>query len=413
MSLPVSASIGRQTPATPAPTGVRFRHEDFGGIVALVDPPALVHVDQEMARSLGYPAHPRWESPAGYLSAPTEVHVLTTERCPAGCPSCYVDATPHRAEPTTDELKRWFDRLAEAGVFHVALGGGESLLREDLFEIAAHARSRGLVPNLTTSGIGMTPANAQACRVFGQVNVSLDGLGEIYRLCRGYDGAALALKALQLLADAGVSTGINLVVQRANFDALPQTIAAAAAHGAHEVELLRFKPAGRGKVTYLGGRLDEAQGRALLPRVLALAQVHPTLNLKIDCSFVPMLCAADPDPALLASFGVIGCEAGNVLAAVRADGTATPCSFVEQGIGTIDDLVDRWDDHPDLHAWRGYADTAPAPCNTCAYRLICRGGCKVVSLAVGETLFSPDPECPRVIAHTRGVPFTPVPLAVS
>lgn len=383
---------------------MKFRYEHFGGIVAIDEPPALVHVDRLFVEELGMPPGPRWGEPdPGHLSAPTEVHLMTTNRCPAGCPGCYTGAVPDGEEPEGRAVREVLTRLAEHGVFHVALGGGESLLREDLFELAAHARSVGLVPNLTTSGIGLTREAAERCRVFGQVNVSLDGVGEAYRAARGYDGSGVALRALERLVEAGVPAGVNFVVQRCNWAAMEETVAAVAGRGGNEVEFLRFKPAGRGFDGYLERRLRPEQAEALLPRLLALGERYPAVHMKVDCSFVPFLCASDPDPEVLAQFGVIGCEAGNVLAAVKADLQATPCSFVEEPLGGVDALVDRWDDHPSLRAWRTFPERAPEPCASCPYQAVCRGGCKVVSRRLTGELFVPDPECPRVRRHAQAV----------
>lgn len=389
---------------------MKLRYEDFGAIVALDEPPMLVHVDAALVRSLGYPPSPRWAAPRGHLSAPTEVHLMTTNRCPAGCPGCYTGATPAGAERPTAEVMTALDRLAAMGVFHVALGGGEAMLRPDLFAIAAHARSVGLVPNLTTSGIGLTAALAARCRVFGRVNVSLDGVGPVYARSRGYDGSGVALRALKLLSEAGVACGVNYVLGRQTFDALPETLACIAEAGADEVELLRFKPAGRGAAVYAEHCLTEAQGRALMPLLRRLAAEHPAVTLKVDCSFVPFLCAADPPIEQLERFGVYGCEAGHALAAITAELRATPCSFVEADLGDAGALAERWDDHPELLRWRHHHRQAPAPCADCPYRTVCKGGCRVVAQHVEGDAFAPDPECPRVLAHRRGVPFEPVVL---
>lgn len=387
---------------------MKIRPEDFGAIVALDDPPALVHVDQEMARSLGLTDAPLWSSPLGHLSAPIEVHVMTTNRCPAGCPGCYTSATGAGAEPSREALEASLDALAEAGVFHVALGGGESMLRPDLFKVAQGIRARGMVPNLTTSGLGLTEEKAQACRVFGRVNVSLDGLGEIYRQSRGYDGADLALKALDLLTAAGVSCGINLVLNRLTFEHLEATVAEVAAHGVDEVECLRFKPTGRGRAEYERLALTEAQARALTPTLADLARRYPGVQMKVDCSLIPFLCAADPDPEVLERFGVYGCEAGHALAAITAEGQAVACSFIETALGGPEALTEGWRDHPELRRWRAWPESPPMPCAECRYRTVCKGGCKAVSAFVSGSVWAPDPECPRVLAHRRGVGFTPV-----
>ncbi len=377
---------------------MKVRYEDFGAIVALDDPPALVHVDQQLTRSLGYPPSPRWDNPRGHLSAPTEVHLMTTNRCDAGCPGCYTSATPDGAERGADEVEAALAKLAEAGVFHVALGGGEALLRPDLFRVAARARALSLVPNLTTSGLGLTEALAAECRVFGRVNVSLDGLGQVYRASRGYAGDEVALRALRRLMAAGVACGINLVLDRRSWGTLDETLEAAADAGADEVELLRYKPAGRARAGYEAARLNPEQGLALWPRLVELGAAHPSLVLKVDCSFVPFLCAHEPPLEQLERFGVYGCEAGHALAAVTAELSATPCSFVDVPVGDTAALVDRWDDDPTLRRFRDHHRDAPEPCRSCTYRPVCKGGCRVVARHLTGDWFQPDPECPRVIA---------------
>ena len=51
-----------------------------------------------------------------------------SNRCDAGCQGCYTGATPTGAagEWGLAEWTRAVDALADAGVFHLALGGGES-----------------------------------------------------------------------------------------------------------------------------------------------------------------------------------------------------------------------------------------------------------------------------------------------
>ncbi len=379
---------------------MKWRAESFGALVQVDEPPALLWVDRAMARELGLGEQDAWRTDDDRLSAPTEVHVMTTERCPAGCPSCYVDSTMQSAEPPTEVWKNALQELADAGVFHIAMGGGEALLRDDLFELAQWARELGMVPNLTTSGIGMTREIAAACKVFGQVNVSLDGVGDIYVRSRGYDGADRALRALSWLSDAGVPCGINLVLHKGTWDALDDTVAAAANAGAHEVEILRFKPAGRAHDTYDTWRLDADQRRALMPRLVGLMKAWPHLNIKVDCSMVPFLCASSPPPELLDMFGVVGCEAGNMLSAIRADGRATACSFIEESPGDAGSLIEQWRGD-ELSKWHNYHHQAPEPCASCEYRTICKGGCRVVSAHVKGDYFVPDPECPRVEAWTR------------
>ena len=146
---------------------LRHRFESFGGILAMEDPPMLVHVDRDFMRSLGHSACSAWqeseESETQPLSAPLEVHLSVTNACSQRCGHCYMDSGQNDAgELSSAELRRAIDLLAEMGVFHVALGGGEALERPDFFELAAHARERGMVPNLTTNGSLSDPGDCRA-----------------------------------------------------------------------------------------------------------------------------------------------------------------------------------------------------------------------------------------------------------
>src|SRR5262249_5946833 len=149
------------------------------------------------------------------------------------------------------------------GVFHVALGGGEALELPYLFEIAAHARKVGITPNLTTSGLGLDEELAERCRVFGQINVSVDGVGEAYRRARGFDGFARAERALRLLRAVKEEVGVNCVVSRSSFDGLGSVARLVRKLRLNELELLRFKPVGRG--AGIDEELSTDQARRIYP----------------------------------------------------------------------------------------------------------------------------------------------------
>lgn len=358
----------------------RTRAEPFGAWVR-VDDGTLLAVDRTLARRLGV----TWDAARAPADpVPLEVHVAVTSRCPVSCEGCYQNASPEGVHVDRSDLERSLRALSDEGVFTVAFGGGEPLLRDDLGALATSARALGLTPVVTTSGLGMTPARARSLRDFAQVNVSHDGAGDGYEAVRGFDGARAAERAIEMLRDAGVSVGVNLVVTRQNAHLLTETVTRARALGAREVQLLRYKPAGRAaSLDYLARRLTPAQVEALGETVRALGEgCDEGFSVRIDCALVPLLSDALSDAATLARFGVFGCEAGRHLGAVRADGTRAGCSFVTWGSG-------------ELERFRSYANDPPRPCRDCDLREVCRGGCKVVSMHLDGD-FTPDPECPRV-----------------
>lgn len=389
----------------------RARFERFGAIIQLTVPRALVFVDRAMARRTvrveGTPS--AWREPASelgehVLSAPLEAHLQITNRCGAGCKGCYTGASVEGApnEWGLVEWKRAVDHLANAGVFHLALGGGESAALPWLGELAAHARSRGIIPNLTTSGLEGLDALVAITDHFGQINVSLDGLDDTYAAVRGFDGFARADAAIRRLRAAKREIGINVVVTRHNFAELDRIFAYASERRLSEVELLRFKPSGRGARAYTELRCTDAQHRAFLPAILAAAKQH-RVRVKVDCSYTPMLAHHAPDRALLADLAVYGCTGGDFLVGAKPDGRLTACSFAsppppdaDGARPRVDALASYWTTPGAFGAFRTWR-AAAEPCASCSYHDLCRGGCKVVSSHVLGDQAAPDPECPRVI----------------
>jgi radical SAM protein with 4Fe4S-binding SPASM domain len=379
------------------------RYETWGAWVKLETTAAIVALDRDGVRALGLDGGEAWLRDPARTSPPIEVSLAVTSRCAAGCEGCYLDARPDGVEPPLASIERAFDALAKAGVLTVAFGGGEPTLRDDLGELARAARARGLTPIVTTSGIGLGPRKLEQLKAFAQVNVSYDGGGAAYASVRGFDGSAAAESAIARLAAAGVIVGVNVVLTRATFDTTRETVRRAATLGATEVQLLRYKPQGRARaLDYLAKRLAPEQARGLADLMRDLAREHEgRVRIRIDCALVPFLSAdaelsARPDD--LARWGVLGCEAGQLLGAARIDGRMAPCSFTAPTELRIDDLARGWADEPGLAPYRAYVAAPAEPCASCTLRPICKGGCKVVSdFANGGV--GPDPECPRVRAH--------------
>jgi len=386
---------------------VIVRFEPWGAWVKLESTAAIVALDRDGVSALGLHGGDVWARSAG-ASPPLEVHLAVTARCGAGCEGCYIDARPNGLEPSREEIERRLDALHDAGVFTVAFGGGEPTTRDDLDTLAAAAVARGMTPVLTTSGLGLTESRAEKLRAFAQVNVSYDGSGETYARVRGFDGSSSAERAIERLRSAGVRVGVNVVLTRGTFEKLGETLARARSLGACEAQLLRYKPAGRAaSVEYFVRRLSPDQARSLAPTLRALTRDlcgEGDFHVRIDCALVPFLSADEAmvrDPALLARFGVMGCEAAGSLAAVTADGRVAPCSFAPATDLAGTDLVRDYAVDPELTRWRASAQAPSEPCASCPLRDVCKGGCKVVTSFMGAGL-GPDPECPRVVDSKEG-----------
>lgn len=402
--------VGRGAGSLAEVTGITWtRRTEHGAWVRLGDG-LLVELDEGRARALGVAGAP--------CDGPLEASLAVTTRCRMPCEGCYLDARADGHDVPFEVLAARLDELARAGVSLVAFGGGEPLLHPELGRLARHARALGLVPVTTTSGVGLTPKRLEELSALAQLNVSHDGAGEAYRRVRGYDASAAAERAIELLVSAGLRVGLNLVLTRETLGELERTAHLARELGACELQLLRFKPSGRGERGYATRALGPGDVGSLFERVRALsASLAPDVSVRIDCSMVPLLSrgllAAGLDGAALTRAGVFGCEAGRHLGAVRADGSTAPCSFFTVLSG-VDELVEpeallrperaRRDPSTEL---RAYHRALEAPCDGCALASACRGGCQVVSVHARGG-FGPDPECPLVLEHeARGALAAP------
>jgi radical SAM protein with 4Fe4S-binding SPASM domain len=368
---------------------VVVRPEADGAILRVADPPALVFVDRSVAQALGVKAV---QTPNHALSAPTEVHVSVEDKCPLPCADCYLPTDGGEPVDPRPDL----EALAAAGVFEVAIGGGETGISSNTLSLVAMIRGLGMVPNLTTSGLGMTAERAAALAIHvGQVNISLDGVGDDYRSVRGFDGTSMALRAIKHLRDAGIPVGVNTVLTRHNLAALPGLADVLVAHGVSEWQWLRLKPAGKATSRYEDTRLTPEQAMSLWPLALQI-EASRGLQLRFDCALVPFIAAHGVPVDHLEKLGVAGCPGGHSLWTRRADGRYAPCSFAPAS--EVADVVTGWQADETLSKWRRRSANPPAPCSDCAYQEICRGGCRIVAGHVVGDPMAPDPECPRVAA---------------
>ena len=375
---------------------MRARYESFGGILALDKPAATVYVDQAYMRGLGYAGSPLWQRGQTYLSAPVTAHFAVTNRCPLGCRTCYnASAAAGTDQLSTVEAKQVLDALAGMGVFTVAFGGGEPLARPDIFDLAEHARARGLTPTMTSNGYYVDEEMARRCRVFDHIHVSLDGVGETYRAVRGVDGFHHADRAIRLLRRQRIPVGVNCVVSRANFDHLHELARYLRRVRVRDVLFLRLKPAGRAAEDYQQARLTPEQGRDFYPLFAELTRRY-RLRTHVDCGMMPFLYAHDPDRDLLRLTGGEGCRGADEIVEISPDGQAHACSFAAGSAGDARRLPQLWHTVPHLARFRDWAERAPAPCRDCRWLSLCHGGCHAVTEALTGDFHAPDPECPTI-----------------
>ena len=148
-----------------------------------------------------------------------------TRSCNLNCLNCLYDSRPRRyaAELSTAEGMALISDLAAFEVPRLLFAGGEPLLREDLLELVAYARERGIQPSILTNGTLLSPARAAGLKRAGlhSVSILLEGIGREVDRHRGMRGAFNAvLEGYANCEAAGLAVEIRTPLNRWNYPEL-------------------------------------------------------------------------------------------------------------------------------------------------------------------------------------------------
>jgi MoaA/NifB/PqqE/SkfB family radical SAM enzyme len=228
---------------------------------------------------------------------------------------------------TTDETKKIIDQLVEVGVLDIALSGGEPLLRRDLPELVAYARSLGLTVGTSTNGYPLTDRVASALRQAGlsRLQVSIDSIGTTHESVRGSGSFQRAIAAVERSVRHGLKTHICFTAMRRNAHELPQMLNLARQFSVDGFNLSQFVPTGRGSTE---DALDPVSARKLLEIWLEARGANPDMYMTVHSSGLAALAPTRSDCRG-------GCQAGISIACITADGDVTPCVMLPLSLGNI------------------------------------------------------------------------------
>jgi len=342
-----------------------------------------------------------------------------TDRCNLSCTHCYSRSGPDRTtvgELTTSEAFGVIDDLAAMGVPLILFTGGEPLMREDLWELAHHARSRGLKMALSTNGTLITPDVARKIRECGieYAGISLDGArAETHDRFRHSPGAFdKACSAFAACNEAGLRCGVRVTLTKENKNELGDIVDLALALGASRFCLYWLVPAGRASDSYARLQLDRAGVVEALDVLYRKAkETDPaameflTVDAPQDAIHLLESMEKDGSEDLADARGLLeslkgGCSAGTRVANIDTRGNVYPCQFARAGEFLVGNVRDRpfstiWADtgNPVLARFRKKQALFTGRCGVCGYRDICGGGCRVRAHAANGDFLAEDPFC--------------------
>jgi len=305
-----------------------------------------------------------------------------TESCNLRCKYCYVDAKTEGVDapsPSTSHLLRIVDLLGDIGIKKLIIGGGEPLLRNDVFDIIE--RSSAIMPtHLLTNGTLIneeTAGKLTRCGLDG-LSISLDSATpDIHNELR--DGSYMsALNGIKCCINAGLNVDISTCVTAINVLAITDIIHLAEDLGAASITFQGLSPVGRGaECTNLA--LSSVQTDSFLNNMYNTIR-NTKFQIKI-IMFYPQWTRWDSSAE--------GCEVGKNFFGVRSNGDVFPCTNLPIKIGNIleDNFADLWNCSfmNDLRMRR------TGGCAVCKYLERC-GGCRSKAYSLGDA-FASDPSC--------------------
>ncbi len=345
-------------------------------------------------------------------------HLLSyavTKKCNLACKHCYSDAGDEAApdELSIGEAKSVLDDIADWGVKLLIFDGGEPLCRDDFFDIAAHASSRGLRVVIGTNGT-LVDADAvkqlRASRVMG-VQISIDGAdATTHDSFRGQEGAfEKALRGAEACRKGSLPFQFGMTIRRSVLNQIPQMLRLAVECGANAAEFFDLIQVPRVKREIPAEVLTPDERREVMEWLAEAQEDCPVIIRVPGCPMYPLILqekSIQPKhfPADLLKripYYGRGCAAGmpHGYITVLPNGDMIPCMLLHVKLGNVREktITQVWDDSDILAALRN-RELLEGECGHCVYRDEC-AGCRGRAYEETGNMLAADPGCwlaPRV-----------------
>jgi MoaA/NifB/PqqE/SkfB family radical SAM enzyme len=272
-----------------------------------------------------------------------------TNKCNLTCDHCYISAGPDKeraGELSTEEAKAFIDDVSEMGVPLLLFTGGEPLVRNDFWELAAHAKTKKLRAVISTNGTLITKNIAKRLKDSGisYVGISIDGAdSETHDAIRNQRGSfAKAIQALKNCVELDLKCGIRITASKDNVEEIPNLLDLCLELGVPRFCLYWLVPSGRGKGMYDDKQLNREEilktldflfekAKTLDPRLIEIL----TVDAPQDGIYLLKKMKEENHPEYenaykLLSFTGDSCSAGDRAANVDPVGNIYACQFAQR-----------------------------------------------------------------------------------
>jgi radical SAM protein with 4Fe4S-binding SPASM domain len=273
---------------------------------------------------------------------------------------CYQDGLHKRQDNMTLEDYKWIVDQSKTRMFQIALGGrGDPEMHEHFEEILSYSRENDIIPNMTTSGYGLTERKVNLIKQYcGAVAVSW------YR-------SDYTIKAIKLLLEQGVKTNIHFVLGNNSIDeAIELLTENKIPKGVNRLIFLLHKPVGLGQSDNVLNASD--------PKVIKFFNLFNEDRYcdmaGFDSCCVPGLINYSPNIHL---DSIDTCEGARYSAYISSDMKMTPCSFDQELKWHYDLRGNSIDEAWESHKFELFRTMLKISCPQCEKKSHCLGGCPI------------------------------------
>jgi radical SAM protein with 4Fe4S-binding SPASM domain len=295
-----------------------------------------------------------------------------TSQCNLRCSHCYADARPKQYDdPSTDEIKKWIDEVADLGCKKVQFTGGECTIRNDLRELIAYAKEKGFdTIEVFTNGTLLTETLIQYFSQNG-INVALSLYSyrsETHEAITGIPGSfAKTLGSIKLLLAYEVPIRCAVIAMKQNEDELDGTCHFLNEMGIYSKPPDPIRPIGRG--------IDKENW----PSKYGLRSIQTNPDFSVDRKIYEQ------------SLFWNNCWFGKIT--ITNDGNVLPCVFARDQIaGNVRKKALSQIINEDMIKFWGLNKDKVKVCKDCEYRYLCHE-CRPWAYGFTGDIYAKSPRC--------------------
>lgn len=312
----------------------------------------------------------------GSFSAPLRVDLATTYHCNNDCTHCYAGGHRETQELSTEEWKQIIEKLHQFGIPQVIFTGGESLLRNDLEDLIAYAKSRQMITGLITNGRLLTHKRVPQLETAGLdfVQITVESLEPtVHNSMVGFTNwekinpLKETLEGVTNALNSSLQVTTNTTITQENVASVLPTVTYLIQMGVERIGINGIIRAHRGKET---SGIDPLEMKGLLRDIRQLCLKHDTQMIW----FTPT-CYQQLNPISL-ELGVKSCSAASTVLTIEPTGRVLPCqSYFAEGLGNaVTDSFSKIWHHPLALRLRN-REWVDESCRQCDNFTACGGGC--------------------------------------